>query len=109
MNKTYRVQTKDIIILALVMVAIVGFNTNAWTDDQHCDATHYSSWQDSHPDCSAICGDVDKTDLCNSTFGSCASAAYLHHYDEQENDDGEYRCVCLIACNVEDCELESCP
>lgn len=109
MTKSYRMQTKVIAAIALAVVAIVGFNTNAWTAVEECDAWHYSSWQDSHPDCNAICDNVDQEALCTNTFGSCASAKFLHDASEQENDDGEYRCRCLIECDVKECELESCP
>ena len=109
MTKSYRMQTKLIAVIALAVVAIVGFNTNAWTAVDECDAWVYSSWQDSQPNCSTICGDVDQQASCTNAFGSCASGKYLHDYSEQQNNDGQYRCRCLIACDVEDCELESCP
>lgn len=111
MTNSCRGQTKVLIAVALFVVAIVGFYTNAWTVQIHCDApVYHTSWQDSQPNCGTICDNLDKTNICQSAFGSCADAAYLHQHEVEEDDDtGDYRCACIIACDVEDCELESCP
>lgn len=109
MTKSCRGQAKLLISVALFVVAVVGFYTNAWTNVDECDGWHYTSWQDSQPNCGTICDNLDKASVCQSAFGSCASPKYLHQAEEEENDDGQYRCACLIACDVEDCELESCP